>query len=301
MPPVGQNKTSGNGAPSACNMARPPACSAGNSLSTLKPAARAVINSVGVMTPGSRGNRAPREAAASSGVRPGVTPNCAPARSAAAKSTARVSVPTPTMAAGTTLRIASMAASATGVRMVISNTRKPPATKARASGTAVSRSVTVRTGMTGAMPTISRIFTNDPRAVSQQRQRAGLRIAGGAAHARKQFAAAPILVVRVIEPRRLSLPPDALGNFRLQHPGVTVQTYHIAVPYFSQGAAVQNFRRDMNGGGHASRAPRHPAVGHQRDVDSLALQGSERRRQLVKLRHAVGAWSLKTDDGHEIP
>ena len=46
MPPVGQNETSGNGAPSACSIPKPPACCAGKSFNTLKPAARAVINQV---------------------------------------------------------------------------------------------------------------------------------------------------------------------------------------------------------------------------------------------------------------
>ena len=81
------------------------------------------------MTPGSSGNGASAAAAASSAVKPGLTPNCAPALLASTKSRGRVSVPTPTIASGTALRIASIAGRHAGVRNVTSSTRSPPAHK----------------------------------------------------------------------------------------------------------------------------------------------------------------------------
>jgi hypothetical protein len=78
-PPVGQNVTSGNGPANALSMPMPPACCAGNSFSSLKPAARAAITSDGVITPGSNGNALSLAADARAGVSPGLTPNTAPA------------------------------------------------------------------------------------------------------------------------------------------------------------------------------------------------------------------------------
>ena len=74
MPPVGQKRRSGKGPPSAFSMPMPPACCAGKSLSSVKPAARAAITSDGVITPGSSGSALSLAAAISSGVSPGLTP-----------------------------------------------------------------------------------------------------------------------------------------------------------------------------------------------------------------------------------
>ena len=57
-------------------------------------------------------------------------------------------VPIPTTASGTSAMMALAAGSATGVRKVTSSTRTPPATSARASGTASASRSIVRTGMT---------------------------------------------------------------------------------------------------------------------------------------------------------
>ena len=54
----------------------------------------------------------------------------------------------PTMASGTSAIMALAASTATGVRRVTSSTRTPPATSARASGTASSSRSMVSTGMT---------------------------------------------------------------------------------------------------------------------------------------------------------
>src|SRR5580692_2869843 len=129
--------------------------------------------------------------------------------------------------------------------MVISSTRRPPAAKARASGTACSRSLMVSTGITGARSTISRISTRS----SHQRQCAGLGIARGAAQARKQLASAALLVARMIDLRQLPPAPDMLGDLRLEDAGVTIQTDHIAVAHPAQGTAVQTFGSDVNRGG----------------------------------------------------
>ena len=139
-------------------MPMPPACMAGKSFNAVKPCSRAAISSVGVMIPGNSGKLTVCAAAASSGVSPGETPNCAPACAASVKSAGRVNVPTPTMASGTALRMASTAASATGVRMVTSSTFRPPAHNACASGTACSSLSMISTGITGAIFMMSRMF-----------------------------------------------------------------------------------------------------------------------------------------------
>ena len=97
-PPVGQNVRSGNGPPRAFSMPIPPACCAGNSFSSVKPAARAAIASEGVITPGNIGKEDARAASISIGVSPGLTPKRAPAAMASSKSSGRVIVPTPTIA-----------------------------------------------------------------------------------------------------------------------------------------------------------------------------------------------------------
>ena len=60
-----------------------------------------------------------------------------------------ITVPMPTMMSGTSAMIARAASSAAGVRSVISITFRPPASSARASGTASAARSIVTTGMTG--------------------------------------------------------------------------------------------------------------------------------------------------------
>ena len=126
----------------------PPAGTAGNSFNWRKPASRAAITSDGVITPGSSGKPLDLAAAISAGVSPGDTPNTAPASRDAANSSGCVNVPTPTMASGTCSAIARIAGRPWAVRSVISSTRMPPATSARASGTACAMSSMAITGIT---------------------------------------------------------------------------------------------------------------------------------------------------------
>ena len=78
-------------------------------------------------------------------------------RAACASSTER-RVPAPTMASGTAADISRMHCSATGVRSVISSTFTPPATSARASGTASATRCSTITGITGPWATRSSVF-----------------------------------------------------------------------------------------------------------------------------------------------
>ncbi|MGZ2452198.1 hypothetical protein ACVIRO_004952 [Rhizobium ruizarguesonis] len=75
--------------------------------------------------------------------------NFEPAATAASQwATLRI-VPAPTSAPSTSAATARTASSAAGVRMVISIAFSPPATSARASGTADLASSTIKTGTTG--------------------------------------------------------------------------------------------------------------------------------------------------------
>src|SRR4051794_36630985 len=153
IPPVGQNLSSGNGAATDFSHAVPPQASAGKNFSTLKPRAPSAIASDTVAQPGSTGISASANAAASSGGVPGLTRYFAPAAIAAATSAGRITVPTPTTQSATSATIARMASSAGLVRSVTSITGKPPATNARASGTASAIRSMVSTGMTGVRET----------------------------------------------------------------------------------------------------------------------------------------------------
>src|SRR5215207_78207 len=96
------------------------------------------------------GTAASARAAAKSADVPGLTRYFAPAFDAAAMSSIFVTVPAPTTASGRSAAMAVIAASAAGVRSVTSSTGSPPATNARASGTASLTCSIVSTGMTGA-------------------------------------------------------------------------------------------------------------------------------------------------------
>ena len=73
MPPVGQKRTSPKGPAQALSIARPPACSAGKNLSSLKPASCARMISDAVATPGSKGRCWSPQAWATRSVKPGLT------------------------------------------------------------------------------------------------------------------------------------------------------------------------------------------------------------------------------------
>src|SRR4051812_16939022 len=153
IPPVGQNFRSGTGAAMDFSQATPPDASAGKNLRTLKSRAASAIASLTVAQPGSAGTDASTSAAASSSGVPGLTRYFAPAAMATAISERRVTVPTPTMQSGTCSAIALTAPSAALVRSVTSMTGSPPATRARASGTASAARSIVRTGITGVFET----------------------------------------------------------------------------------------------------------------------------------------------------
>src|SRR6185437_7901730 len=150
IPPVGQNRTCGNGPASARRALIPPACSAGKNFIVVKPCSSACISSEAVAIPGANGSLLAAAAFSSSGVAPGLMPNLAPSSSARARSSALRMVPMPTMASGTLAIIAFAASIATGVRKVTSSMRTPPDTSARASGTASSSLLMVSTGTTRA-------------------------------------------------------------------------------------------------------------------------------------------------------
>jgi hypothetical protein len=69
-------------------------------------------------------------------IRPGLTANLAPACAAAARCSRLVTVPTPGTASATSAAMRRMDSSPAGVRRVTSSAKSPPATSARASGTA---------------------------------------------------------------------------------------------------------------------------------------------------------------------
>src|SRR3954447_3248089 len=122
MPPVGQNRRSGNGAATDFSHATPPQASAGKNFSTLNPREASAIASDTVAQPGRTGTEASASAAASSAGVPGLTRYFAPAAIAAAMSEMRVTVPTPTMQSGTSAATLVMAATAAFVRSVTSMT-----------------------------------------------------------------------------------------------------------------------------------------------------------------------------------
>ena len=59
-------------------------------------------------------------------------------------------------------------------------------------------------------------------------------------------------------------------------------------------------RRDVDRRRHLAGRARHAPVGDERDAVAAVLQHAEERRQLVQLRHAVGARALVADDGDEV-
>jgi hypothetical protein len=130
-----------------------------------KPAASAAISSEGVAIPGRNGSFDCRTRSVTSAEKPGLTRKRAPISSAAETWSRRVTVPRPTTASGTSAIMARAAARAASVRSVTSMIGRPPATRARANGTAVAASSMVMIGMTGAKPAMSRMFMQDRRRV----------------------------------------------------------------------------------------------------------------------------------------
>ncbi len=131
---------------SAASIAGPPSCAAGKNFSTSTPASSAASTSLAVATPGTNAHPASAARATIRALNPGATPNIAPASRAASNSSARVTVPAPTMNSGNSRTIARIAPAAAPVRNVISATANPPARSASASGTASATSSITITG-----------------------------------------------------------------------------------------------------------------------------------------------------------
>ena len=89
-------------------------------------------------------------ASSSAGVVPGLTRKVAPTSAQASTSAGLSTVPAPTRAWGTSAATVRIASRPAGVRSVISREVMPPRTRACASGTARSASLTTITGITGA-------------------------------------------------------------------------------------------------------------------------------------------------------
>ncbi len=151
-PPVGQNLTCGKTGAKALSIATPPAGTAGKNFRYSNPAAMAAITSVAVATPGKSGTGPSRRAPSAS---PGLTANFAPASAQRSRSRGFSTVPAPGMAPSTSWAMRRMAPMAAGVRRVTSSIGRPPATRARPSGTAWASSSMVSTGTTGARVSIS--------------------------------------------------------------------------------------------------------------------------------------------------
>src|SRR5687767_3204229 len=105
--------------------------------------------SLKVAAPGSQGTFVSDAALRRPGVAPGLTAKRQFSLAASANWRGDTIVPAPTTASSTSPAIREMAARADGVRRVISMSRTPPFTNARASGTAVEASSITRTATTG--------------------------------------------------------------------------------------------------------------------------------------------------------
>src|SRR6478752_4497763 len=151
MPPVGQNRAAGTTGGSEERYAVPPDASAGKNFICVMPYSSTARTSDTVAVPGRNGRPVSSMASMSRGVAPGETRKDAPASWAALARSGVVTVPAPTAISETSDAIARIASRATGVRSVSSMTGRPPATSARATGTAWSTDSTTTTGTTGAM------------------------------------------------------------------------------------------------------------------------------------------------------
>src|SRR6476659_1608881 len=149
IPPVGQNRAAGTGDAIDFRNGAPPEASAGKNFISVNPASRTASTSDTVAVPGRNGSPVPAIAASRAGVVPGETRNCAPASAASLAWPGATIVPAPTRISGTSSATARIASSATGVRRVSSMTGRPPATRARATGTAWAGSSITTTGTTG--------------------------------------------------------------------------------------------------------------------------------------------------------
>ncbi len=128
----------------------PPAASAGKNFISVIPRSSSATTSEVVETPGRNGTPEAFIASSRASVQPGLTRKRAPAATVSATCAGEITVPAPTTAPGTSEAIARIASRAAAVRSVTSIAGSPPATRARASGTASAASSRTTTGTTGA-------------------------------------------------------------------------------------------------------------------------------------------------------
>ena len=128
----------------------PPAGTAGKNLPCPNPRSMKTMTSDAVAAPGKGAAPLSSMASSTAGVEPGLTRNSALAWTDAATSAGVSIVPAPTTASGTSATMHVIDARAHLVRSVTSRTVRPPATRARASGTATASSSMTMTGITGA-------------------------------------------------------------------------------------------------------------------------------------------------------
>src|SRR5450432_591398 len=154
-PPVGTNFTSANGAASALMAGNAPLMSAGKNLTTSMPNSSAARMSVGVATPGNTGTPAARHQVTTAALTPGDTMNDAPAVTASSACATVNTVPAPTSRSRSRAN-ASIAATAAGVRSVISMRDRSPARTAAPSGRAAAGSSSTTTGSSRSYSRIAR-------------------------------------------------------------------------------------------------------------------------------------------------
>ena len=65
-------------------------------------------------------------------------------------------------------------------------------------------------------------------------------------------------------------------------------------------AAAQRLGRDVDRARHLAARAGHAAIGDERDAEAPVLEHAERGRELVQLRHPVGARPLIADDDHHV-
>ena len=145
-PPVGMKRWPTNGAHRALMVLRPPYCAAGKNLVTVRPSLRAAVTSEGVTVPGSTGTSSSMQRLTTSASKPGLTMKPAPAATASSTCSTVRTVPAPTLISGTSSCMALMHSAAQAVRKVTSAEGMPPATSARAMGTASSTLSRTTTG-----------------------------------------------------------------------------------------------------------------------------------------------------------
>ena len=146
IPPVGMNFICVYGAAIALIMLIPPAASAGKNLTTSRPREIAISTSLGLEVPGVTGIPLFTQYLTTSGFKPGLTMNFAPAFTARSTCSVVRTVPAPTNISGNSFAIIRMDSSAAAVRNVTSAHGRPPSQSAFASGAASFASSRTTTG-----------------------------------------------------------------------------------------------------------------------------------------------------------